>query len=53
MTSIRIRTLLILFSTFVSLVLTVAIIAFYTSRFQEFSFGQLTLYGRDFNANPN
>lgn len=51
MIAIRIRTLLLLFSTFVSLLLTVAIIAFYTSRFQEFSFAQLTLHGRDMARN--
>jgi PAS domain S-box-containing protein len=51
MRSFRIRTLLILFSTVVSLLLTVAIIAFYTSRFQKFSFSQLTLHGQDMAKN--
>jgi len=51
MKSFRVRTLFILFSTLVSLLLTVAIIAFYTSRFQDFSFAQIALHGKDMAKN--
>jgi PAS domain S-box-containing protein len=51
MKSFRVRTLFILFSTLVSLLLTVAIIAFYTSRFQNFSFAQIALHGKDMAKN--
>ncbi|MBV5306213.1 MAG: PAS domain S-box protein [Desulfobulbaceae bacterium] len=51
MKSLRVRTLLIFFSTLVSLLLTVAIIAFYTNRFQTFSFGQIALHGKDLAKN--
>ena len=51
MKSLRVRTLLILFSTLVSLLLTVAIIAFYTNRFQNFSFAQIALHGKDLAKN--
>jgi len=48
---LRVRTLLILFSTFISLLLTVAIIAFYANRFQTFSFTQIALHGKDLAKN--
>jgi len=51
MKSFRLRTLLILFSTLVSLLLTVVIIVFYTNRFQNFSFTHLALHGKDMAKN--
>ncbi len=51
MKSFRVRTLLILFSTLVSLLLTVAIIVFYTNRFQTFSFDHIALHGKDLAKN--
>lgn len=51
MITIRIRILLLGFSTLVSLLLTIAIIAFYSSRFQEFTLSHLVDHGRDTAAN--
>lgn len=51
MKSFRIRSLLILYSTLVSLLLTVALILFYTSRFQDFSLSQLAVHGKDMTRN--